>query len=116
MGCCANISKNNLYTLKKIDFFRHDVKLRLQRSKEGGVSDDKIGSWFGVFVSLSIIAGLGSFISGKLNDIDTYSKTIYNSIEMKNKFSGASINDEFDSGDILIDQYTLLPSIDYKFF
>ena len=122
MGCCANISKNNLYTLKKLDFFSFDVKLRLQRSKEGGVSDDKIGSWFGVFVSLAIILGVTSFIFCKFGDIQNFSNTIYNTIVMKNKFSlgDDSVKSKgdniFDSGDIQINEYTLLPSIDYKLF
>ena len=115
MGCCKNVSKNDLYILKKLDFFSFDVKLRLQRSKEGGVSDDKIGSWFGVVVSLAIILGVTSFISTKFEDIHNYSNTIYNTIEMKNKFSLTDKGDNiFNSGDIQIDEYTFLPSIDHK--
>ena len=68
-------------------------------------------------MSLAIIAGVTSFITTKLTDIETYSNTIYNTIEMKNRFKdGAQLGTEYNSGDILIDDFTFLPSVDYKIF
>ena len=68
-------------------------------------------------MSLAIIVGVISFITTKLTDIETYSNTIYNTIEMKNRFKdGAQLGTEYNSGDILIDDFTFLPSIDYKIF
>ena len=80
------VSLNSLYVLKKLDFFSLDVKLRIQRSRDGGKSDQRIGSWFGVSASMIILLFLFLFISGKIDDMNRYINVVYNSIEMKNEF------------------------------
>ena len=43
-----------LYGAKGLDFYSQPVKLKLKRSKEGGVADIAIGSWFGVVLSFMV--------------------------------------------------------------
>lgn len=82
----SSVSLNSLYALKSLDLFSTDVKLRIQRSREGGVSDQRIGSWFGVFISMAILATVISMISGKLTLMNEYENIVYSSNEMKNDF------------------------------
>lgn len=86
MGLFEEISLNKLYVLKQFDFFAFDVRLRLQRSKEGGRSDQRIGSWFGVFVSFTLVVTLIQFCSTKIRNMNEYQNITYNTIELKNKF------------------------------
>ena len=79
-------SLNTLYMLKKIDIFSKPVELRLQRSKEGGASDTKVGSWFGVFLTFGILGTLAMMISTKIDQMNTYKNISYNSVVMKNVF------------------------------
>jgi hypothetical protein len=90
MGFFSKISLNDLYILKLCDFFAFDVKLRLQRSKEGGRSDQRIGSWFGVFMSLMLVGIIIQFCSSKINNMNDFENVTYNTIEFKNKFAGYS--------------------------
>lgn len=55
MNPFKNVSLNNLYMFKLCDLFAYDVKLRIQRSKEGGYSDAKVGSRFGVIMSFVLL-------------------------------------------------------------
>ena len=114
MACFKKLSLNNLYLLKRLDFFAFEVKMRLQRSKEGGRSDARIGSWFGVFLSLMIVFGLIQYFSQKITSMNEYLNVSYTSIEFKNKFGNLMDERSLEAGDILIDKYTFLPSIDSK--
>ena len=69
------VTLNQLYLLKKLDLFSHDVKLRLQRSKEGNASDEKIGSWFGLFLSFCLVVLLGMLMGTKWADMNSYNNT-----------------------------------------
>ena len=108
------VSLNNLYILKSLDLFRYDVQLRVQRSKEGGASDHKIGSWFGVFCSFCLTVMVISYMGSKWTTVIEYKDTKYNVIEMKNNFEKNANGETVESGNILIQDYTFLPSIDSK--
>ena len=111
MSFFKNLSLNNLYLIKKLDFFSFNVQLRIQRSKEGGRSDDKIGSYFGVLVSVFIVFVLVIFVSSKIHSMNSFENVTYTSIEMKNKFEN-SLPKGKDS-EILIADHVFMPSIDY---
>lgn len=114
MNTFKNISKNDLYLLKNYgDLFSYDVKLRVQRSKEGGLSDNKIGSWFGAIISMTLLVATIKFCSSRISNMNQFEKVTYNSIEFKNHF-GEFISEaaSIEAGDILLSNYTFLPSID----
>lgn len=81
-----NVSLNSLYLLKRLDFFSLDVKLRIQRSRDGGKSDQRIGSWFGVAASMIILIILLFFISDKIDLMNRYHNIVYSTIMIKNEF------------------------------
>ena len=70
----SKISLNRIYFLKQIDFFSQPVQFRLQRSKEGGISDQKIGSWFGLFLSVTLVAYLSFFGTYEIKIMNRYEK------------------------------------------
>ena len=102
---------NQLYTLKKIDIFSKPVELRLQRSKEGGASDTKVGSWFGVFLTFGIIATLASMISSKIGLMNEYQNVSYESVLMKNVFHDEDSN---TISELRIGNFSYLPSLEFK--
>ena len=82
----SNVSLNSFYALKKLDFFSLDVKLRIQRSRDGGKSDQRIGSWFGVGASMTILIILLFLVSGKIDLMNRYHNIVYSTIMIKNDF------------------------------
>ena len=110
----SGISLNRMYALKRLDFFRLNVNLRIQRSKDGGKSDHFIGSWFGVFCSISIFVLLSFFANWKVADMQQYNNIEHYSIEMKNEF-GVIQNDGSNNiyDEIYLRDHTFLPSIEF---
>ena len=80
------VNLNQLYLLKKADAFSMDVKLRLQRSKEGGVSDQKIGSFFGLFLTIFMIILIIIQLNTKIAFLHNGNRTQYSQIALKNQF------------------------------
>ena len=60
------------------------MELRLQRSKEGGASDTKVGSWVGVIMTFGIMGVLVNMIYSKVNYMNLYKKVSYESLFIKN--------------------------------
>ena len=127
----SGVSLNSLYALKSLDLFSTDVKLRIQRSREGGLSDQRVGSWFGVFISMTILAIVVSLISGKVTLMYEYENIVYSTNEMKNDFGKVvipkrkshtdhnkkhnEVKDELTADEIYLKDYTFLPSIEFTF-
>jgi hypothetical protein len=66
------LSLNKLYLLKQLDFFKQPVKLRLMRSKEGGASDQSIGSFFGLALSIMIVTTLSWLFAVEIFKMNNY--------------------------------------------
>lgn len=109
---CLKIPKNQLYLLKKIDIFSQPVQLRLQRSREGGASDTKIGSWFGCILTLGIVGVMVNMMVHKLSALNEYNNISYSSILMKNTFHEDDGDDQVR--EIVLDDYNFMTSIEIK--
>ena len=83
----------------------------MQRSKEGGASDTKVGSWFGVFLTFGIMAILANMINSKIGLMNEYQKVSYESVLMKNAFGSDDAN---TTSQLMIGEFTYLPSIELK--
>ena len=49
------VDQDTFFLLKKGDLFSWPVEWRVKRSKQGGASDRRVGSWTGLFLSLIFI-------------------------------------------------------------
>ena len=112
MGCWSSTK----LILKSADLFSKPVELKLKPSKKGGAAIPKVGSILGFCLSLLvviIIIGMGVFKSGDMFD---YKKIKYSSLSLRNKFDEKKDeNDKEDKREIVISEYTFMPSIDFFF-
>jgi len=65
-------------------------------------------------MSVTLTVGLLQFFGNKITNMNSFENVSYNTIEFKNKFENSTDTNHMDSGNILIDDYTFLPSIDAK--
>ena len=79
------------------------------RSTEGGASDQRIGSWFGVILSLSLVTGIFYYLLDNITAMNNFREIKYSSIEIKND----SDDQEYDT---LISNFTFFPSIHINLF
>ena len=66
------VNLDTLYALKNFDLFAQPVEMRFKRSKDQGQSNTRIGSWFGVCISILVIIVISKLLENKIHDMVSY--------------------------------------------
>ena len=112
------VDQDTLFILKKADLFSWPVQLRIKRSKQGGASDPKIGSWTGLFLSFIFIMMMMYLGFMKYQDMVSFEKIKYGSLSVRNSLDDSQNNigpnkANFTSA-VIVSEYDFLPSLQFK--
>ena len=98
--------------LKKADLFAWPIELRVKRSKQGGASDHKIGSWTGLFLSFIVIGIMVALCALKWQDMTGFKKTKYSSLTIRNALYGqTNLLDKNLTSEVKLSEHDFMPSI-----